>query len=70
VNGEDRDVAPKDQSAKIQLDPIAAATTASEQCEIQEVDWKRQQPENQTNDQMFAPDELHQPFGLPNFQSE
>jgi hypothetical protein len=58
VNSDQRDVTPKDKSPKIQLDP-AAATTASEQRPIQEIDRNRQQPKNQTNNQMFAPDGLH-----------
>jgi hypothetical protein len=58
VNSDQRDVTPKDKAAKIQRDPVAAPTT-SEQRPIQEIDRNRQQPKNQTNNQMFAPDGLH-----------
>jgi hypothetical protein len=58
VYSDQRDVTPKDKAPKIQLDP-GAAPTASEQRPIQEIDRKRQQPKNQTNNQMFAPVGLH-----------
>jgi hypothetical protein len=58
VNSDQCDVSPKDKAPKIQLDPVAAPT-ASEQRPIQEIDRNRQQPKNQTNNQMFAPDGFH-----------
>jgi hypothetical protein len=58
VNSDQHDVTPKEKAAKIQRDPVAAPTT-SEQRPIQEIDRNRQQPKNQTNNQMFAPDGLH-----------
>ena len=69
VNSDQRDVTPKDKATKIQLDPVAAPT-ASEQRPIQEIDRNRQQPKNQTNNQMFAPDGLHHRFSLSNFPDE
>jgi hypothetical protein len=58
VDSDQRDVTPKDKAPKIQVDPIAA-TTASEQHPIQEIDGHRQQPENETDNQMFAPGGIH-----------
>jgi hypothetical protein len=57
VDGEQRDVGPKDKPAEIQGDPIAASFFSERP--IQEVDGNRQQPKKQTNDQMFASDGLH-----------
>jgi hypothetical protein len=69
MNGENRDVTPKDKAAEIQCDPVAAATT-SEQRPIQEVNGNCQQPKNQTNDQMFAPDGLDHASLLSNSAAE
>jgi hypothetical protein len=59
VDSDQRNVSPKENTAKIESDPVAAST-ASEQRPIQEIDRNSQQPKNQTNGQMFAPDGLHQ----------
>jgi hypothetical protein len=66
VNGEQRDVSPKDKPAEIQCDPIAASFFS--ECQIQEVDGNRQQPKKQANDQMFTPDGLHKTSVLPKQQ--
>jgi hypothetical protein len=68
MDGENRDVSPKDKPSEIQCNPIAASSPFGGR-QIQEVDGNRQQPKKQTNDQMFAPGGRHKAFVYNNARS-
>src|SRR5437899_12502255 len=68
MDGEQRDVSPKDKPPEIQCDPVSASASSGKR-QIQEVDGNRQQPKKQTNDQMFAPGGLHKASVVANSNS-